>query len=291
MNILFIVFGKDTQHYLQSNFSIYTFLAQKKETTTINIITDRPEMYSSIANEVNLITIEESILKEWRGEFDFFWRIKIKAIQHLWEKFKNQHILYLDSDTFLFGDFSVLLNQLDNGNAFMHLCEGEWKTLKSKTEKKMWRQINNHTYGGITITAKYPMWNAGAIGIPSTHGAAIIEKTLQICDDMLRADVTRRLIEQYAFSAALANTTKLIEAQNQIGHYWSNKEDWNKFITTFFIEHTLQHHTKEEILASVKNTDFKKIPVYVDKPNTNGRLKKKIDSFFPNRKEVFIPTK
>jgi hypothetical protein len=155
----------------------------------------------------------------------------------------------------------------------------------------MWRQINNNTYGGVTINAKYSMWNAGVIGIPAAHGAEIIEKTLQICDDMLRIDVTRRLIEQYAFSVALANITTLKEAQNQIGHYWSNKEDWNKFITTFFIEHTLQHHTKGEIIASVKNIDFNKMPVYVDKPNTNGRLKKKIDAFFPNRKEIFIPSK
>jgi hypothetical protein len=291
MNILFIVFGNDTQHYIQSNFSIYTFLAQKKEETIIHVITDKPEMYNSIATQVNLIAIEDSILKEWRGEFDFFWRIKIKAIEHLWEKYKDQHILYLDSDTFLFGNFSALLEELNNGNAFMHLCEGEWKKLQSKTEKKMWQQINNNTYGDITITAKYSMWNAGAIGIPAAHGGKIIEKTLQICDDMLRNDVTRRLIEQYSFSVALAYITTLVEAQNQIGHYWSNKEDWNKFITTFFIEHTLQNHSKEEIIASVKNIDFKKIPVYVDKPNTNGRLKKKIDSFFPNRKEIFIPAK
>ena len=77
----------------------------------------------------------------------------------------------------------------------------------------------------------------------------IIEKTLLICDDMLKANVTRRLIEQYAFSVALSDTTTLLEAQTQIAHYWSNKEEWNKLINDFFIDHYLKKSSKEEVIT------------------------------------------
>ena len=329
MNILFIVFGNNAEHYLQSNFSIGTFLAKKNKERghfklslaggdisqgstpwsvsppatalimerqvemhtkdiTINIITDKPEMYNAVADDVNIIRVEEDILNKWKGEFDFFWRIKIKAIEHVYKMFEGQHILYLDSDTFLFGDISYLINQLNAGCSFMHLCEGEWGSLKSKTERKMWGQINNNSYGNVTITEKIPMWNAGVIGIPGKTGMEIIAKTLMICDDMLKANVTRRLIEQYAFSVALSATTTLLEAQTQIAHYWSNKEGWNKLINDFFIDHFLKKSSKEEMITAIKNIDFSLLPVYAYQPSTREKLKKFIDSWFPNKREAFI---
>ena len=162
MNILFIVFGNNINYHFQAIFSIYTFLAKKNEAVTINVLTDKPAMYNAVKEQINILQIEHEILNEWKGEFDFFWRIKIKAIQHLCQMFEGQHILYLDSDTFLFGDISFLIDQLNNGCSFMHMNEGKSASFKTKTEKLMWKQINNNSYGSIIhqthlhISTKHP---------------------------------------------------------------------------------------------------------------------------------------
>ena len=235
MNIVYLVFGEELSNHIQANFSILSMLTQKEEIDSINIVTDNPKLYNFLSGEVNIFKIEQNEFREWKGKNDFFWRTKIKAIELIINTFKNQNLMYLDSDTFLYGNLKSIKKKLNDGISFMHLNEGKLSQLNSKTEKIMWQQTYNKKFGPVKINKNHCMWNAGVIGVPGSRSQELIEATLDICDAMLEQKVTRRLIEQFAFSLALSEFSELIAAENHIGHYWGNKEQWNNFITNIFL--------------------------------------------------------
>ena len=101
MNILYLVFGKNLDVHLQVEFSIITLLHELTDEDKIHVITTNPSFYNHLKEKINLITISEQTLKEWRGKHDFFWRCKIKAIEYIAQEYPAQDFMYLDGDTFL----------------------------------------------------------------------------------------------------------------------------------------------------------------------------------------------
>lgn len=288
MNIVYLVFGEDLLYHAQANFSILSMLTQKEEIDTINIVTDNSKFYNHLSGVVNIIQIQSSDLQEWKGKYDFFWRSKIKAIELIANTYKNKHLLYLDGDTFLYGNLKALKEKLNNGNCLMHLNEGKLSQSRSKTEKTMWRQTFNKNFGPITINQEHCMWNAGVIGIPGNKSSELIKATLDICDAMLKENVIRRLIEQFAFSLALNEFSKLIPAKDHIGHYWGNKEQWNKFIIDSFLSSYFSNLSLKEIIEFMQSIDYTKMPVYVKVPSSRERLQRFIYKKFPIKTKKFI---
>lgn len=288
MNLVYLVFGEELSNYVQANFSILSMCTQKEEIDSINIVTDNPKLYNHLSGVVNVVKIEQNDLREWKGKNDFFWRVKIKAIELIINTYKNQDLLYLDSDTFLYGDLKFINQKLKNGFSFMHLNEGKLSQLNSKTEKNMWRQTYNKTFGPVKINQNHCMWNAGVIGIPGGRSDELIEATLDICDAMLEQNVTRRLIEQLAFSLALSEFSELIPAEDHIGHYWGNKEQWNNFITNIFLCSYFSNQPLEVQIESIKAIDYTKIPINVKIPNTRNRLYNLVTKIFPDRDRKYL---
>ncbi len=288
MNLLFITFGKNIAIHSQAAFAIYSFLVYKHQITSINIITDAPQYYKYLKEEVNIIPISEDELNLWKGPHNFFWRIKIKAIEKLCDQFKNQPIVYLDTDTFLYTNIKALKAALLNSVAFMHEEENRLSKGRSKTEKKMWHQVASKTFGGITVKESDSMWNAGVVAVPNSKNGEDITTALAICDEMCAAGVTPRLIEQFALSLALDQYYTLKPASPFIAHYWSNKAEWDKEITDFFSGCLFQQLTQQQILDLVASYDFLKHPVKQLTRNTSKRLQKYIQSFFPPRNIEYV---
>jgi|SRR5690554_1426496 len=289
MNIVYLVFGEELSNHIQANFSILTMLTQKKEFNRITVITDLPRLYKHLSDAVSIIKIEESNLQEWKGRYDFFWRIKIKALELIADTYQHEHLLYLDSDTFLFGDLKQIKEKLDDGFSFMHLNEGPLGQLNTKTEKTMWSQTKKGKFGPVQINQDHCMWNAGVIGIPKNKSTKLIQTTLEICDAMLEQNVTRRLIEQFAFSVALQNFSNLIPAENQIGHYWGNKEQWHELIIKLFINSYLSNLSLKELIESIKAIDYDKVPINIKRSNTERRLHNLVTKIFPIQEKKYIP--
>lgn len=288
MHLLYITFGENISNQIQAQFSIITFLSHKKEIDTINVVTDNAEFYKNLKERVNVIPIDAETLNSWKGEYDFFWRVKIKAIEMLCKMYRNEPVLYLDTDTFLFGDLLLLKQQALAGKAFMHENEGLLSKEKSKTAKKMWHQVMNMNYGNVTITANHCMWNAGVVLTPNQKNNTEIQLALEICDAMCKQGVTRRLLEQFALSVSLQEVYGLQPAKNEIGHYWSNKETWNKVIEDFFITANFKGFTIEEMAHAIKDFDFTKIPVKMRVRSTNTRLTALINKLYPAQDVVYI---
>lgn len=288
MNIVYLVFGEELNNHVQANFSILSMCTQKEAIDSINIVTDNPKLYKHLSDVVNVVKIEQKDLREWKGKNDFFWRVKIKAIELIINTYRNQDLLYLDSDTFLYGDLKFINKKLKDGFSFMHLNEGKLSQLNSKTEKIMWRQTYNKTFGPVKINENHCMWNAGVIGIPGGRSKELIEATLEICDAMLEQNVTRRLIEQFAFSLALSEFSKLIPAEDHIGHYWGNKEQWNNFITNNFLCSYFSNQPLESQIESIKTIDYTKIPINVKIPSARYRFYNLIAKIFPDRDRKYL---
>ena len=201
--------------------------------------------------------------------------------------YPNQAVMYLDTDTFLFGDPNFLVTNALAGKAFMHENEGTLFSEKSKTANKMGKQVSNQIFGGINILSTQCMWNAGVVLTPNTTHNKENLLAISICDEMCQQGVTRRLIEQFALSVALNEVYGLIAADKVIGHYWSNKEDWNSAIKDFFITATFSSKSNHQIVEEIKSFKFDHLPVKVKIRSTNAKLKALIDKWYPPKNKQF----
>jgi hypothetical protein len=280
MNILYLIIGENPQHHAQTYFSICSFLNQTDAHDRIYVMTDAPDFYKRLREKINILRINQTQLKDWQGEHKFFWRAKIKALEHICTLHPDESVLYLDTDTFLFSDLKLL--KLDLQNPMMHLLEGKLSERKSKTEKRMWQRVKNKVFGGINIHEKHGMWNAGVVGVPAHKGLKICSLALDICDDMLREKVTPYFIEQFSSSVALSENGDMKSAEKYIGHYWSNKDEWNEAIYQFMITSSLKINTLQDDIERIGKFDFSKITVLKRIPNTQIRLKKLVEKWFPS---------
>jgi hypothetical protein len=289
MNLLYISFGNNAAIHLQTAFSIYSFLTQNDSINSINIVTDDAAFYQHLNSQVNIIQVTQNDLTEWKGPHQFFWRIKLKAIEKICQLYPNDPVLYIDCDTYLYGHLDGLKNKLLNGIALLHENEGELSGKKNKTQKRMWQQVKGKLFCNIAMQASDCMWNSGVIGIPNTKNGRDCELILAICDEMCSKNITRYFIEQYSLSLALEKTYGLAEAKSAIVHYWSTKDIWDKQITNFFMRAYFADWSYEKILEEMRSFDTTNLPFFQRVKNTNIRLKALIDKTFPNKELKYLP--
>ncbi len=287
MHLLYVTFGKNIANHIQAQFSILTFWADSNQVQSINIITDQPALYANINDRVNVIEVTEQTLGQWKGPHDFFWRIKIKAIEKICGMYPNQPVMYLDTDTFLYNGFSGIAEQVMQGQAFMHENEGSLSADRSKTAKRMFTKISTVSYGGVVINSDHCMWNAGVVLTPNTKQNKECLLALEICDQMCQQGVTRRLIEQFALSVALQEVYGLQPAAGAIAHYWSNKEHWNRAIEAFLLTANFKGLSVDETIHALREFDFH-IPIKMRVRNTNLRLKSLADHLYPPQNPLYI---
>jgi hypothetical protein len=290
MIVLYLAFGHNQHIHQQVTFSALTMLSWKNPAIKIVIFTDVPEHYELLHGLVELRVPGAGRLAEWKGPHDYFFRVKFKALQDLLEGNPGQHLLYLDGDTFTFGDPTGLIDAMREGANLMHAREGKLSNLPTKTERRMWKMCAGRAFGGIQVTQDSTMYNAGVIGLHREGAASVIERGLLACDEMLTYGVPERLVEQLSFSLALTERTTIRAANHIIGHYWGNKEEWNGVISDFLLRHLLQSSSRESLLESVRKIDFQVVPVYRKQSNTHRKLTRWVDNNFFNERHAFVST-
>jgi hypothetical protein len=280
MNIFFMIFGEKAVHHVQAYLSIRTFQKQLGPDDQIFVMATHPELYASSGVEV--IPISDDTITEWKGKHGFFWRAKIKAIEYMAVHYPDHHLMYLDTDTILYGSLSDLKRSLDEGCGLMHLNEGHPSEMTSRS-LRMWRQVEGHTYGNVTIGKQHCMYNAGVVAIPQDKLAEVSQLALTLCDGMLAEDVERVTIEQYSLSIALYERTSLQEADKFIGHYWGNKPAWEAIAYELMARAYMEKLTIEDELARIDIETLRQTPYYIHHSSTARRLKGLIDSCFKDK--------
>jgi hypothetical protein len=281
LNLLYLTFGDNIENHYQANFSILSFLRDSKKINSINVVTDQPHYYSRYGEKIQIIEIDKQTLEHWQGETGFFWRIKLKALELMVDKYQDGSIVYLDSDTFLHRDLDLLEEKIKSGVAFMHENEGSLSALTTKTERLMWKQVEGRRFGGVTITSAHAMWNAGVVILPKEKKSLAIKLALSICDDMCNAGVTRRLIEQFALSIALKETYTLEAAEEWIGHYWGNKSEWNTAICNFFTDTHLKKMSVQQEIEYIQAFDFFSLAIRKRRSSVYFKLLKMVGNLYP----------
>lgn len=288
MVLTMIIFGEQITYHQQAAFASLTFLHLMKEDDHIVIVTDHPEYYNLFQDRVKTIQINDYQLKEWRGAHDYFWRIKIAAIQHVHQQFPNEDLLYIDTDTFLFGKLAALKSDLEKGNTLMHLRELEISKMKAKTGQVMWKQLKGKSYANILVDKQTTMWNAGVVGLPHAKADKILNQALAICDTMCSEQVRPKLIEQLSLSMALSHDGQLKSAEKHIGHYWGNKLGWNQLIAEFLNKNYLLNQDLDNLIYNIEQIDWNAIPIYIRHSNSKEKALKKIAAFFNSEEDKYL---
>jgi hypothetical protein len=287
MNVMLLTFGPNTKNHYQACFAILTMLkAQAKP--AITVYTDVPEFYASFGDSIHIEYTSPELLQQWRGEQDFFWRIKCKAVQHMVQRHPGEHVVYIDSDTFLAAELDGIKQLLDNGVCLMHECEGRLCELGSKTESAMWHALRDGKFNDVKINEHTAMWNAGVIAIPGQVSQQVADHAVQLCDSLCATKAPWRLLEQFAFSLALAHGGQLQPAADWIGHYWGNKEDWNAAIAEFYLTSKLKARTLDDDLAALDEFDFSAIALRRKTKSSKARVKAWLDRIMPDKTQQYF---
>lgn len=289
MNILYLVFGNKQEYHLQARFSIMSFRAQMESTDRIIVVSTAPEYYKHVEG-VTLIAINDEKIREWEGKHHFFWRSKIKAMELIAQTYPDDDMLYLDGDTYLYGDLKEIKRRLSSGNGLMDVDEGHPSGMKGKS-LSMWNTVAGHTYEGITLGMEHHMWTAGVVAIPATKVQLVVSTALSICDAMLDDGAEPIVVEQYSLSIAMFEKTTLQEARTMIAHYWSNKPVWMEQAQKIMLQSYLCGLSEEEEWQLLRQLPLHDMPVYIHKSNTARRLKNLIDRLFHDKNPRFVDDK
>lgn len=284
MHLLYLIFGNNSGNYLQAYASITSFKAFSNDIKSINVITDVPEWFDSISHWLNIIPLTQEQLREWKGEYNYFWRAKIKAIQETCRIYPNQPVIYLDTDTFLYKESDRIADLLRQNKALMHINEGPVQQDRSKTIRKMYNQIRILKDAPVKNLHTCDMWNAGVAASPNTAGGDEYQLALDLCDYLCRNKVTDRLLEQFSLSVALKKTYGLEEVDTEIAHYWSNKDEWNQHWSQFFLSNTFKGGSIDDYIQNFRHLNLHEIPVMRISKNTKKRLINWVNKKFPDLK-------
>lgn len=275
MVLVLLAFGPRIENHQQAVFSIVSFLSDSSNISSVYVVTDEPNFYNYLQDRIKIVQVNSKKLKEWQGDYNFFWRIKIKALQHISELEPGADILYVDSDTFLAESLDEVASEMARGRTFMHQLEGAFSGNRSRTVKRMRKALIGKTLCNINFTNSTEMWNAGVIAIPGNVVSKTIQLALELCDAMCAIEkCPRKLVEQLSFSVALKETGDLASCEKHIIHYWGNKNDWNKVLTRFF---TLSYFSGSDInndIKLIKKINLSKIPFILLERTATYRLRK-----------------
>lgn len=284
---MYLTFGPNMEYHVQAYLSMLSFYKQMTKEDRIVMVTNMPQYYKYAEKWADVIAIDNQQIKEWEGPHHYRFRIKTMAMKQQVENHPNEHLLFVDTDTFLYGKLNDIRDIMNQNNTIMHKDEGHPSKMKSAS-LRMWHTVSSKTLAGVTLGMQHNMWNSGIIGIPAQLTQEIINHTISLLDAMLDIGVKSFNVEQYALSVAMIEHSTIKEATSYVAHYWGNKQEW-KAITYELIAkaHMKQLSLKEE-LAQIDISELRTHPIYVHQSSTGKRLKELINNLFKDKGHKYI---
>lgn len=286
MTVMYFTIGQDLDMYVQVYLSIMSFKKQLKPADRIVVVTTDTAFFCRL-DFVETLVVNQQTVDEWKGKHGFFWRIKIKAIEKVASLYPEDDLLYLDCDTFLYGDLDGMRRQLEEGKGFMDGNEGHPLRIKYRPQR-MYKKIVGKTYADITVSDKHDMWCAGVVAIPSAKKEVVAQTALTLCDGMLDDEAEPAVVEQYALSIAMYERLEMVSSKPFIAHYWSNKQQWIEVMKDIILKSYFTASDPDQETQWLESIDYHAIPVYVKKHTTNKKLKNLVDTLFADSDKKFI---
>jgi len=253
MNNNFVTFaiGDRRSVHRQANFAALSILARSPEGTppSIHIVTDEPGQYRWLEGRVTVVPVDNATLVEWTGPHKFFWRIKLRAMQHVIAQSPG-NLIYVDSDVVCRAALQPLFDALDAGASFMHKLEYSLHA-KGGRAGKLWKTGSGKRFGRFEIDEGSRMWNAGVVALPGNLAGSRLTDALECTDAMSAAGLGGLLLEQFSLSLSLDRNADLRAAEPWFVHYWGNKTAWNALIAGFLSDALVRQVSVEEVCAQL----------------------------------------
>ncbi len=262
--VIYQAFEKE-EIYEQCVFSIFSFCASNIfSDKTIFLVTDNKQFFEHNLPDVcavEFVEVSESDLVRMRGKIDFIHRIKIASIELVAnQKQRFERYLYIDCDTIVKQDFSIILSKISEDTSLFHTHEFKFEDCRTLHNSNLTKQLYNSLVDdkikfvkkdkAIKVQADFSSWNAGVIGI---HKANLhLLKYVYALTDALYDNVRHHGAEQFAFSYVLEKETSIITCQDIVHHYWLRPK---KAIAQRFIGKILKGNTPFQILEFSGNID------------------------------------
>lgn len=309
-NYLYISFGSQLIHR-QNLHSILSLIYHESCPTDykIFIFTDNKSFYRHYIKKTNIIYLDltQRIINEFRGKYDYLFRIKIMSILHVLEISKGK-LLYLDGDTFFKKSPLPIFNSISKNNTFMYQKEGKlgneliknWQCIREFIPNYQFEDLNKNIF---QIKSSDFMWNAGIIAI-SFEDKELVSEVLNATDQYCSfVGENKYHQDQLMFSYFFQNRSNLQESKEYIHHYcYFNEKDNMNIILKKFYTNKKSKIPFTDLLNEVYSLTQKDIPNDVIPPNifkqvlnfmtrikTSFRLRfnrlkndKKLFSFFEN---------
>lgn len=192
---------------------------------------------------VHYEVLTKAQIKQFRGPYDYVFRIKPHIIQDCFAKYKTS-LLYLDTDTFFLRNVIPLLDSIKPGKSIMNM--EEYNFVDAGTEMIHWfylrQALKKESYVVRGLKTNIPlsamMWNAGIMGI-NYADAGLMDDIIAL-NDALYEKAHTFIVEQFAASYILQTQTHLSSSEDYIEHYWlkSIKNTFNERIPDFLAQKT-----------------------------------------------------
>jgi len=282
MVIMYLTFGENPEYHTQAYYSMLSFRKQMTADDRLVMVTNMPQMYRCAEGWVETVVINDEQINEWKGKHQYMFRVKTMAVKMLASRYQDEHLLFLDTDTFLYGSLNEMKRLLDEGKGILHKDEGHPRGMKGPS-LRMWNTVAGKEYASVVMGEQHHMWNSGIIGMPKDKKQAIIDDTLVILDGMLDDGVGSFNIEQYAMSVSMLKHTHVVAGEPYVAHYWGNKEEWNAIVANFVQRAFMERLTPEQMAERIDIGSLRKTPISVHHSHTAERLRKLVNSLFKDK--------
>ena len=230
----------------QNLFSVISLLKRHAGLSIVEkvvVYTDNPEYFKSYLGNHSLLQYElitpERLLK-WRGAIQFVHRVKIEMLLDAAALFPTSNLLYLDGDTYFVKDPHDLIAKIDAHHSIMHEAENIVNQGKDPLSKKVAHFLKKFEFRidgkNIKIPPTMVMWNAGVLGF-SPQFFLKLKNVLDLTDQSY-SKYQKHVMEQLAFSYFLASISRIQAANEDIHHYWRQKNEYATLIQKFLAQNT-----------------------------------------------------
>lgn len=236
----------------QALFSLLTFRHYGPAAQNVQIVvyTDQPQHFP--LDYVRCEPLTSARIHAWRGRYGFVHRLKIEVLRDAAARFGTS-LLYLDADTYWKSSPQELLDGIQTNHCVMDRFEGNLSLQCHPYLHQFLRHDKRPPWG--TLSPQSPMWCAGVVGLPLAH-RALLDEVLSLTDALYRRIYQKDWLEQFAFSATLAEHSVLMASTHQIEHYWQYSGGAAAALGEFFAANRDADRAQWPALAAAFATDL-----------------------------------
>ncbi|HEV2117325.1 MAG TPA: hypothetical protein VGR48_14945 [Terriglobales bacterium] len=227
-HLIYLACGARNVH-VQALYAAYSALAWKGALDLqVHVYSDAPSFFQPLAGLIQVHELSQEKVRAWRGPGNYPFRIKIAALAEATREHPEERVLFVDSDTFFFADFTPALARIGPGNAVLQRREYAVRNHPTGQLQRFRKRMGKFHFRGSPIDLNADMWNSGAIGLHPSQFHLL--HTILAFIDAISPHYKKQLVEQYAVAYFLQKNAQVHACDDVLFHYWAQKPEYQQRI-------------------------------------------------------------